>query len=212
MKKILTTALFLATCVFASAQYSGEFTVSLGLNGDCGTAEAKLETGNVTYDMNPTYNPKVSAGIGLGYFPVKNLKIGLGFEFGHTVEQVYGNSTVPSDVDFNLMEFIPSMEYFVKLTDKFHYTPGIAASYGMGNYKQNVSSFMSPSNTVKTPVRAFGVSLTPASFECRINKHFAIGATLGSLNYARVKIDDNDLITKTFQFSADSGVELVIYL
>ena len=154
MKKLTICLMaILATSIFSiSAQTKGEMYVggSVGLGTTSVISGSNSATG-VSFNIAPEF----------GYFVIDNLKVGASVSYG--VE-----SGSPATHTISVM---PNLAYYVRLCDKFYYTPGLSVGFVCGI-----------SEGISMP--GFGLGLSLGSFEFRPIEKLGVSFNVLSFEYA----------------------------
>lgn len=160
MKKIIFFAVFMCFAVCAVAQDSGWFiTGNVGVSMD---DQKDFVNGDklTSFTIAPTVHKMISDKWALG--------LGLSFEYQKAKE---------ADTKYNLFSIEPSAIYFVRICDKFYYTPTIFFGVGFGE------------NHADQDITAFSGGLKPFSFEFRPCDSFALTFCAGDLSYSSIKYE-----------------------
>lgn len=162
MKKICICLLaILSTSVLcASAQTKGEMFVggNLGISTTSIIVDGESSTG-LNFNIAPEF----------GYFVADNLKIGASISYGIEFAD-YANHS---------LTILPNIAYYVKVCDKFYYTPGVELGFA--------AAF---SDGLSMP--GFGLGLNLGSFELRPTEKFGISMNLLSLSYVVLTYNNKD--------------------
>ena len=161
MRKISICLLAIfATSIFGvSAQNKGEMYVggSLGLGTTSVISGGNSATG-VSFQIAPEF----------GYFVIDNLKVGASVSYG--VES--------GDPATHIVSVMPNLAYYVRLCDKFYYTPGLSVGFTCGI-----------SNDISMP--GFGLGLALGSFEFRPIEKLSVSFDVLSFEYALLTYRSN---------------------
>lgn len=151
MKKVILTLLAIISVTTLSAQKKGEMYVggSIGIGTSSLISEGESIT-SATFNIAPEY----------GYFAANNFKVGAYISYG----------LESGDPSMHTIQIMPNMAYYVRICDKFYYTPGLAFGFVCG-----------VSEGVSMP--GFGVGLSLGSFEFRPTQRFALSVSLLSFDY-----------------------------
>lgn len=162
MKKICICllAILSTSAICASAQTKGDMFVggSLGL----GTTSV-ITDGNSSTNLNFSISPE------FGYFVTNNLKVGASLSYGID----FANYTT------HTLSIMPNLAYYVKVCDKFFYTPGLELGF--------VAAF---SDGLSMP--GFGLGVNLGSFEFRPTNKFGLSMNLLSLSYVLLTYKDKN--------------------
>lgn len=143
----------LATSIFSiSAQTKGEMYAgsSLGIGTTSLISKGNSATG-VTFNIAPEF----------GYFVADNFKVGATVAYG--VES--------SGTTTHTIQIMPNLAYYVRLCDKFYYTPGLSVGFTCGI-----------SDGISMP--GFGLGLSLGSFEFRPTEKLGVSFNVLSFEYA----------------------------
>lgn len=151
MKKIILSLLAIVSIATLSAQNKGEMYVggSLGVGTSSLISGSESVTG-ATFNIAPEF----------GYFAANNFKVGAAISYG----------LESGDPATHSIQIMPNMFYYVRVCDKFYYTPGVELGFVCGI-----------SEGVSMP--GFGVGLSLGCFEFRPTQKFALSVSLLSFDY-----------------------------
>jgi len=186
MKKLtLIFTLILIFCVQRSyAQEQGNIAIGgmLGFSYNKQVIDGEKEANPViTLEFEPT----------LYFFPIKNLCIGAHVNFA---TQKQKNE---DDVELRINTLMSgiSIGYYIQLAERFYLTPEIGFAMIQGEYKETKEPYYI--NTEEFKGTAF--QFMPLQFVFRPTKNFGLSA--GIMNISVTKLKNNDLNTKTTNFS-----------
>lgn len=188
MKKLLICIAAISCSVLASAQGKGEMYISGTFNFSAGTETAIVASGSLSEKASNPLATSFGLGAEYGYFAAKNLRLAFAISYGLSsspVEQ-YGSSW--SRQTTNVFSLNPNIAYYVKIVDRFYYTPEVGVSFGFGNMKSPLDSKV----TYTTPYSNWNIYANLVAFEFRATQHFAMGCTFGSMGYNSEKLKDPD--------------------
>ena len=191
MKKVLFIALcLLSTVSFAQSKGDQHFSMTLGF--EFGTQKTELGVGSISESTSSPLATSFSVGMEHSYFVCKNLKLGIGIylPYSHTPLQKQNDEWLKSKtfgVGFN-----PNISYYARINDYLYYTPELGGVYEFGAYYEDLSS----DNTYKTDCIGWGVYLNLLSFEAKISDDYALGFSMGALEYSAARIKNKDTNTK----------------
>lgn len=135
------------------------------------------------------------------FFPVNKFRIGAQLTFWKKIEK-YDHY----DWSLALFEVAPSVSYYIKLAEKFHFTPEITA--GFIRTKRVDVDFQNPDFYVKktTTVRSHGFSFhaIPVKFEFRPAQHLCISASV--LNFSLHKYINTAMDSEEGDICFDFGM------
>lgn len=162
MKKICICllAIFSTGVICASAQNKGDMFAggSLGIS-----TTSTIVNGNSSTSLDFEIAPE------FGYFVIDNLKVGASIAYGINF----------MDSATHILSIIPNIAYYVKVCDKFYYTPGLELGF--------VSGF---SEDLSMP--GFGLAANLGSFEFRPTNKLGISMNLLSLSYVLLTYNNKD--------------------
>ena len=180
---IIISLIVLTTSVFAQNKFEKYVFVS----GDASFGNMKIENSDgyhATVKFEQPFNTYLGLNAGFGFFVAKNFRLELG------IGVPYSKEILSKDGDKWLYDQVvgvsirPSIAYFVKLADRFYYTPTIGGAFVFGKEEMDVSNYQ----TEKYDYRLTGTYLNPLAFQFRVSPKFALGVEVGQVYYRRVKI------------------------
>ena len=173
----------LVMSVSLSAQKKGEMYIqgSFGLSGgdrnsistSNGSTTTRKDPLALSFNIAPEF----------GYFVCDNLKISLSLSY-KLQRTPNGN-----DDDIKLYKFdndfyiTPNVSYYLKITDKFFYTPGVDIFVGYGN---SVAQTSATEKTKSGSETSFGFRFKIASLEYRLSSRLAFTANFGDFNFTTI--------------------------
>ena len=161
MKKFIISLLAIISVATLSAQTKGE----MYAGGSLGIGTYSLISGNnnitaADFNIAPEF----------GYFAANNFKIGASISYG-----------LESGNPLNhIIQIMPNMAYYVRVCDKFYYTPVLQFGFVCG-IREDIS------------MPGFGLGLSLGSFEFRPTPRLGVSVDLLSLSYAMLSYEDHDL-------------------
>jgi hypothetical protein len=189
MKRIFCILLALTACVSLSAQQRGDKAISA--------------FAGATFSNAPYTSVQVAGEF--DYFVADNFRLsfGVGVPFTSTTIGQVGSDKVKSN-SFGVY-FNPNIAYYVKLADRFYYTPELGGGYELGSYKQKYASTV----LVNGKYNGYYIYFSPLYFEFKVNPRFSIGVAIGEFYYENFKYKDssNQIVDKSdsFSFNLNSG-------
>ena len=183
MKKFIISLLAIISVATLSAQTKGE----MYAGGSLGIGTYSLISGNnnitaADFNIAPEF----------GYFAANNFKIGASISYG--LES--GNPLT------HTIQIMPNMAYYVRVCDKFYYTPELQFGFVCG-IREDIS------------MPGFGLGLSLGSFEFRPTQKFALSVSLLSLQYTLMTYHDNNetlnMSGVNFRFGTTPSVGLKYY-
>lgn len=175
MKKIVLFTLALAFAVSANAQNRWYVEGSVGADY---TKVKDVDPATTSFNIMPSihymFNENWAVGLGLKYGYAKASDM---LFFGNTLE---GTSTV------NSFGVVPSLTYFMKLGDKFYYTPELSVNYTYTTWKIEGE---------EAKINTFGAGIAPLSFEFRPTSCIGLNVSAGALEFNSTKVKDGDTVS-----------------
>ena len=114
-----------------------------------------------------------------GYFIADNVRLGLTLWAPFTsspIDEVDGKTLKSKSA---ILEINPNVAYYIKLADRFYYTPELGASLSWGKIKNDISL----TETESIPVSTWGFYTNLVSFEYKVSDRFSIGSVIGGLGW-----------------------------
>lgn len=204
MKKFLLIAAALCCSIITFAQNKGDMYISATLDFGTGTQKVSITNGSLTECIQTPLSTTFGLGAEYGYFVADcfRLSLAMGYSLSSNpsknINEKWHSQTV------NLFSVNPNIAYYVKLAEKFYYTPEIGYSFYFGSQVDPETS----TSTYKTPATSWAVYANIISFELRISKLFAMGMNYGYLGYESAKYsapDYSDYELKLRQFKVNIG-------
>lgn len=187
------------------AQKKGDMLVSGSFMADFGIYKTSSSIKENSASEFSPFSSEYSIDAGYGCFVADNVRLGARLSV-----PIYSYPTI-KDGDKWLkdrvisVDVVPHVAYYLKLADKFYYTPEVGAVFSWGRTK----SQWDPSETIVTPITAWGVYINLIAFEYKVTDNIALGATLGGPSYFRVTEKYADETVKMDQLLFDcSGTTL----
>ena len=191
MKKLLFIALcLLSTVSFAQSKGDHYFSGTLGF--EFGTQKTKLAVGSISESASSPLAASFSIGAEYGHFVCKNFKLGIGLylPYSYNPLQKHNDEWLKSTtfgVGVN-----PNISYYVRINDYLYYTPELGGLFEYGNYSEDLSD----DSTYKTNCIGWGVYLSLLSFEVKVSDDYALGFSMGALEYSAARIKNKEIDTK----------------
>ena len=201
MKKIVLFSIAMLMSVASFAQKKGDMYVAGSFATEFGSyAMSSSADGYATSEKTP-FGTSFEIGGDYAYFIADNTRLGLGVSFplsSSPIEKVNGKWLKDKTTEF---EVNPNVAYYVKLADRFYYTPEIGMLYQGGTIKTQLS----PSDTESTQVSTWGGYINLLAFEFQASERIAIGVTVGGVAaYSSLyTYADDDAKYKMNQFFCD---------
>lgn len=204
MKRIalLIGAIVLSLNVFA--QSKGEIYVLTSAAASFGQKEATEYNynGTIAGTTESPLNTNLEFNVGFGWFMANNFRFELAL--GVSNEKQPREQTISGTWLYNKFtsfDVAPSLSYYVRLADKFYYTPEVGVDFAFGKYHYEDA----PSHAWNYPYRCYSFYANLLAFEYRVGQHFALWASVGSLNHSRWSYYDDG---KMFYSSQSTGFYL----
>ena len=201
MKKTVLFSIAMLMSVASFAQKKGDMYVAGSFATDFGAyTMSSSADGYATSEKTP-FGTSFEIGGDYAYFVADNVRLGLGASFPFSsspIEKVDGKWLKDKTADFY---FSPDVAYYVKLADKFYYTPEIGMLFGWSRNRTQLS----PSLTESTSISTWGGYINILAFEFQASERMAIGVTVGGIAaYSSVyTYNDSDVKYKMNQFFCD---------
>ena len=180
------------------AQKKGDMSIGGTFATDFGAyTMSSSADGYATSEKTP-FGTSFEIGGDCAYFVADNVRLGLGVASPFSsspIEKVDGKWLKDKTTDFY---FSPDVAYYVKLADRFYYTPEI----GMLFQWSRIRIQLSPSLTESTLISTWGGYINLLAFEFQASEKIAIGVTAGCVAaYSSVyTYNDSDVKYKMNQF------------
>lgn len=195
MKKLIICLATICCSILVTAQEKGEMYVGgyLGLN--LGSQKTTVSSGSFSESENMPLSSLFSINAEYGYFIAKNFRLSLAVGYSITGEPNDQFNGKWFKTETNLFSVNPNISYYVKLADKFYYTPEIGVTCGWGTIKTPLSS----SSTYNTPCTSLDIYANLTAFEYRVSQHFSLGCTYGYVGYGSLKGTDQEEKSETIR-------------
>lgn len=190
MKKVLLTLVAIVAVAFtASAQKQGEQHIGANLGYNTGKTNVTLSLRGDNYSEKESILGGDNLGVGVeyGYFVIDNLRVGGRIGYSYTADGDKSHS----------LTIMPNIAYYVRLADKFYYTPNFAIGFGLGTTGKD--EYTNESFTMC----GLATELQPLAVEFRPTKKFAMSVSLCSLQYVFLTGDIEQVKVDTGAFSFD---------
>lgn len=205
MKRIFLVAVVALFSAAVSAQNKGEMYVAGSISASFGSQNSELYTGGISTTSNQPLGTSLNLQGEFAYFVANNLRLSLalGVPFSSSPTNKDGNTWLyTKTVGFQIN---PNIAYYVRLADRFYYTPELGFSYEIGSYKEDQAANVS----YNADLSGWDVYAHILAFEFRATQRFALGVMVGSLSYANAIIKDRSsdayLGNGQFMFNFNSG-------
>lgn len=186
MKKLffIISAMLIAATSFA--QMRGDMYVGGTLGITAGSSSNVVIYKNTQTKSDPLNSVNFTLAPEFGYFVIDNLKVG--------AKMAYGINSTGDDSWTNYHSFIigPNVSYYLKLADRFYYTPEIGMYASVGSSEYNISD-----NTKSTFTQGgFNLALNIGSFEFMPAPNWGINFNLLGMNFNWLSGKQDGIIDK----------------
>ena len=86
-----------------------------------------------------------------------------------------------------MVEINPSMSYYVRLTDKLYYTPGVGLSLGYGSLDLQLSE----NDSYPLPLQGSAAYIHLLAFELKASEKIALGVSMFTIDYTNISLREN---------------------
>ena len=165
--------------VASFAQKKGDMFIAGTISADFGTQTTSLSDGGYSTSVSKPLSTSLGFGVEYGYFAADNLRLAMAMSVPFSsspVEEVDGKWLKDKASSFAIN---PNVAYYVRLADRFYYTPEVGVSVNFGSLKEQLSK----SETYKTPFWSWDVYANLLALEFRVSDKIAIGALVGGISY-----------------------------
>ena len=188
--------------VVSYAQKKGDMNVGFSIYGSAGKLiNQSFDDEELGLESQPL-NSLFGIGVELAYFAKDNLRLGVALGMPYTTSPIDYENGDWKKVRTIGFSFNPNISYYVKLADKFYYTPefGIAIEAGtmkedaIANFPMHIDGYFGWSSYISF-----------IAFEYQISPRFSMAAGCGSLGYSSVKELQCDIKTGQFYFKLNQA-------
>lgn len=179
MKKIVFLLVMMLCGTIAVAQNKGDMFISGTISSEFGTQTASYSEGGYSKSASQPLSSSFSFGVEYGCFVAENVRLALAVAIPFStspIEEVDDKWLKDKATSFMIN---PNVAYYVRLADKFYYTPEVGVAVNFGSLKEQLSA----SETYKTPFWGWDVYANLLALEFRVSERFAIGAVACGLSY-----------------------------
>ena len=179
MKKILLFSVAMLIGVASFAQKKGDMYIAGSISTDFGTQTTTLSEGGYSASVSQPLGTSFSFGAEYAYFVADNFRLAMAMAVPFSsspVEEVGGKWLKDKASSFAIN---PNISYYVRLADRFYYTPEVGVSVNFGSLKEQLSK----SETYKTPFWGWDVYANLLALEFRVSEKIAIGAIVSGISY-----------------------------
>lgn len=195
MKKILLITVILLSTTALFAQQKGQFMVNGEVSFNTTKNEHESTESRVTsFSIQPAghyfITDRWAIGLSLGYYHMKSPNI------SDILGSFDGSDSFGGKKDkLNIFSFGPQGTYYLPLTDRFYYTPGVYARFGLGNLKGDIEA----------DVFQMKAGLTLLRFEWKATTCIGISFNAGNFDYEYTQYKDKDTDEKIKNDTFDIG-------
>ena len=207
MKKILFFAIAMLISVASFGQKKGDMFVSGSLATDFGSYTSSSSIDNFATSNKESLGPSLAIGADYGYFVADNVRLGVKLEasFSSTPNVTVDGTTLKTKtVGININ---PNVAYYVKLADKFYYTPEVGVYLGWDSINNQLSS----TETEHCKESTWGFYTNLVSFEYRVSDRVAIGTVIGGIGWYSSLYTYPDVKYKMNQTTCDLNDATVLF-
>lgn len=203
MKKLIIISVFMVIASSLFAQQKGDMVVSGSLSYSTTNLISKegststVQKGKRSFTILPSFE----------YFVCNKLAVGLGL--GYSLEKEPNGQSDQQDqlFDKNGMFIIqPMVNYYIGISDKFYYVPGIYAGVGFGKVKSEINR----NSTEDYNYTAFSLGLSIVRFEYKPVDKIGISFSCGELNYTAVTQKEDDVKNSNRNFNLNLNVAATV--
>lgn len=186
---IIFTIILVSTTV-ASAQQRGESYFGFNAGYSTGHTVTSVDVDSDIFDYDETSkvpgSHQFSVGLEYGYFVANNLLISANVSYGLSASSVEILDTYSTKELTHTLTITPGISYYVRLADRFYYTPRLNAGFVYGAASEDVPG----EDTYTVTTLGAIAELQPFSVEFRPSSRFAMHISLGSLQYTYLTNDE----------------------
>ena len=205
MKKLLLLFGVVILSMNVFAQNKGDMYVLTSVKASFGKMSSyQIYNNHSSLYAEQPMDTQLGLGIGFGYFVANNFRLELVVS-GYSVKspREEASSVWLNDVNKGV-QLNPNISYFVKLADRFYYTPEIGASFDFGKYvyEETVGRSMT------YPVRGYSLYANLLAFQFKVSQRFSLGVNAGDVQYTHGTYYDSDepfFESKSLGFRWNSG-------
>ena len=199
MKRVLVIAFAMFMSLTLFAQKKGDRFVGVGISASAGKIYVESDYDEI---ISQPLNSSFYLGGELGFFPKDNLKLALALGMGYSttpIGEVDGEWIKLRGIGLNVN---PNISYYVELVkNRFYYAPELGFSIEAGTLKER--TFIDEPHI--DGYFAWQCYLSFIGFEFRATRDFAMGISVGSLNYTSLKELQCDITTSQFTFKLNQA-------
>ncbi len=188
MKKTIVISFLFVFSQLLIAQTKGDKYIAGSLSLSSGSQESELSTGSTSQTTSQPLGTSFEIQGELAYFVADNIRlsIAIGRPYFSNPESKDGDKWLFSKTA--AVSINPNIAYYVKIAEKFYYTPEVGYSYSFGSYKEELTA----STTYNADYRSSGIYGHIIAFEYRITEKIALGIMSGTIYSDSSKIKDKE--------------------
>ena len=212
MKKIFLFSVAMLIGVASFAQKKGDMYIAGSISADFGTQKSTLSDGSYSTSASQPLSSSFSLGAEYGYFVADNLRLAMALSapFSWSPEEEVDGKWLNDKA--SAFAINPNVAYYVRLADRFYYTPEVGVALNFGSLKEELTK----SETYTTPFWGWDVYANLLALEFRVSEKIAIGAVVGGISYGSAiysnKDTDAKLTSNQFNFDFNnSSVQFRFY-
>lgn len=186
MKKFYLIVSVMLLSVTTFAQNKGDMFIAGTVGLDLGSQKATISDGSYSTSAKQPSDFGFSFGVEYGYFVADNLRLALAMSVPFSsspAEEVDGKWLKNTAAAFAIN---PNVAYYVRLAERFYYTPEVGVSFDFGSRKEQLTA----SETYKTPFWGWNVYANLLALEFRVSEKLAIGALVSGISYGNTRFTD----------------------
>lgn len=136
-------------------------------------------------------NTYLGVDLGFGCFVAKNfrLELSLGAYYERDPREKATSDSWLSN-KYRGITVCPNLSYYVKLADRFYYTPEVGVAFDLGKYVYDETLAIS----WEFPYRGYSIYANLIAFMYRVGPHFALSAIVGDLSYTHRSYYDDGVV------------------
>ncbi len=160
------------------AQSKGDMYVLTTVNASFGkTSSYQIYNNQSSLYAEQPMDTQLGLGIGFGYFLANNFRLELVVS-GYSVKSPREKASTVWLNDVNKgVQINPNISYFVKLADRFYYTPEIGACFDLGKYVYEETV----TRSTTYPYRGYTLYANLLAFQFKVSQRFSLGVNVGDV-------------------------------
>lgn len=180
MKKLLLLFGVVILSLNVFAQNKGDMYVLTSVNASFGQMSSyQIYNNQSTLYAEEPMDTQLGLGLGFGYFVANNFRLELVVS-GYSVKSPREKTSTVWLNDVNKgVQINPSISYFVKLADRFYYTPEIGAGFDFGKYVYEETV----ARSTTYPYRGYSLYANLLAFQFKVSQRFSLGVNAGDVQY-----------------------------